>query len=192
MTALTEIKEIHEKIDVEKEILNTMPKNNGKNIEKYSEKISQLKNEYTELKSEIHEILFQRYQKAVDIKNNDETEKLDTKLDIIEKSLYLLSEEKTQFLTYINSEVTVNKTISGRFSSLEYKFRKGLCVPISKTIKSELDLDMFDITIDETGSRDLGILGLGRVSFIGNNQKLRIIVPKGTFNIRSKIDHVNK
>ena len=62
------------------------------------------------------------------------------------------------------------------------------------TIKSELDLDMFDITIDETGSRDLGILGLGWVSFIGNNQKLRIIVPKGTFifNIRSKIDHVNK
>lgn len=108
--------------------------------------------------------------------------------------IQLLSEEKTQFLTYINNEVTVNKTISGRFSSLEYKFRKGLCVPISKTIKSELDLDMFDITIDETGSRDLGILGLGWVSFIGNNQKLRIIVPKGTFifNIRSKIDHVNK
>ena len=38
--------EILENIESIKEILSTMPKNNEKNIEKYSEKIEELKQEY--------------------------------------------------------------------------------------------------------------------------------------------------
>lgn len=108
--------------------------------------------------------------------------------------IQLLSEEKTQFSVYINEDVTVFKTISGRFSSNEYKIKKGICVPLSKTISSTLDLDAFDIEINESGRRDIGILGLGWISFEGNKQKLRIFVPKGTFiyNTRSKIKHVDK
>ena len=45
--------EIIEKIEAEKEILKTMPKNNKKNITKYSEKIKQLKKEYSNLNNKI-------------------------------------------------------------------------------------------------------------------------------------------
>ena len=45
--------EIIEKIEAEKEILKTMPKNNKKNITKYSEKIKELKKEYSNLNNKI-------------------------------------------------------------------------------------------------------------------------------------------
>ncbi len=97
MVDLVEIKEIFEKIDVEKEILATMPKNNDKNVEKYLEEIEQLKNTYTELQNQIFKTLYQRYKKAVEIEETDEIEVLNKKLNSIEKFAYLLSDEKTSY-----------------------------------------------------------------------------------------------
>ena len=45
--------EILEKINVEKEVLSTMPRNNAKNIDKYLEKVLQLKKEYEGYQEEI-------------------------------------------------------------------------------------------------------------------------------------------
>ena len=41
------------------------------------------------------------------------------------------------------------------------------------------DFDIYDITIDETGPRDLGIAGLGWITFEGAGQSFRLFVPKG-------------
>lgn len=51
---------------------------------------------------------------------------------------------------------------------------------------------VYDIDIDETGDRDIGILGLGWFSFKGDGQKFRIYVPKGVFvyTTRAKIKYV--
>lgn len=98
MTELTEIKEICEKIDVEKEILGTMPKNNEKNKEKYKEKLSELKQEYKEIQDKIEKILNTRYKKATEIESVDEEiQNISSKINKIENELNLLSTEKTSY-----------------------------------------------------------------------------------------------
>lgn len=98
MSDLTEIKEILEKIDVEKEILGTMPKNNEKNVEKYLEKVNGLKKEYKEIYEQIDNELNKRYKKATQIDStNNEIEIIDKKISTIENELYLLSMEKTSY-----------------------------------------------------------------------------------------------
>jgi len=86
-----------EKIEVEKEILSTMPRNNAKNVDKYLEKVLQLKKEYEGYQDEIVKIFKKRYEKATDIKSTDEIENLKIRLNTIEKTLYLLSDEKTSY-----------------------------------------------------------------------------------------------
>lgn len=89
---------ICEKIDIEKEILNAMPKNNEKNIEKYKEKVNQLKNEYKEIYDQIENELNCRYKKIIDIESmNDEIEIVDKKINTIERELSLLSNVKTSY-----------------------------------------------------------------------------------------------
>lgn len=91
------IKEILEKIDVEKEVLATMPKNNAKNVDKYLEKVLQIKKEYEGYKEKIVNTFNKRYEKLTDIKSTNEIENLDIRLNTIENTLYLLSNEKTSY-----------------------------------------------------------------------------------------------
>ena len=83
--------EIIEKIEAEKEILATMPKNNKKNIAKYLEKIEQLKKEYTNLLDKSVREMKKRYDNTIDIKSNEEIEKNNAELERISKILKLLS-----------------------------------------------------------------------------------------------------
>ena len=91
------IKEIFEKIEVEKEVLSTMPKNNAKNIDKYLEKVLQLKKEYEGYQEEIVKTFNKRYEKATDIQSTNEVENLEIRLNTIENTLYLLSNTKTSY-----------------------------------------------------------------------------------------------
>ena len=68
--------EIIEKIAVEKEVLSTMPRNNAKNVDKYLEKILQLKKEYEGYQENIVKIFNKRFKKATDIKSANEVENL--------------------------------------------------------------------------------------------------------------------
>ena len=49
--------------------------------------------------------------------------------------------------------------------------------------------DVYDLTVEEEGSRDIGIAGYGWVRFKGDNQTFRIFVPRGVaiYTSRSKI-----
>ena len=89
--------EILEKINVEKEVLSTMPKNNAKNVDKYLEKVLQLKKEYEGYQEEIEKIFNKRYEKATNIKSTNEIENLQIRLNTIENTLYLLSDAKTSY-----------------------------------------------------------------------------------------------
>ncbi|HPV69873.1 MAG TPA: hypothetical protein PK030_02355, partial [Bacilli bacterium] len=69
---------------------------------------------------------------------------------------------------------------------------KDLLHPTSKNLQSLKDFDIYDIVVDEEGSRDIGINGLGWFSFIGANQTFRLYLPKGVsfYTTRSKIQDV--
>ena len=97
MSDSIKIQEILEKIEVEKEILSTMPKNNAKNTEKYIEKIIELKKEYEKYEDQIEKIFKKRYKKLTDIKQANDIENLEIRLNTIENTLYLLSDEKTSY-----------------------------------------------------------------------------------------------
>ena len=55
------------------------------------------------------------------------------------------------------------------------------------------DFDAFDIIVEEKGQRDIGIEGLGWVSFVGNGQTFTVVVPKGVsvYTSRCKIKDKN-
>lgn len=111
--------EMLEKIEVEKQLLSLMPRNNNKNISKYLEKIQELSKEYTKTQEQIEKILVKRYEKALNVKKSNEIENLEIRLNTIEKTLYLLSDEKTSY-----EKMELDKIIYkiGRFykGNLEY------------------------------------------------------------------------
>ena len=88
---------LEEQIEVEKQLLSVMPKNNKKNIYKYLEKIQSLIKEYEGYRNTIIKTLTKRYEKALDIEQTNEVENLSIRLNTIEKTLYLLSDEKTSY-----------------------------------------------------------------------------------------------
>lgn len=105
----------------------------------------------------------------------------------------LLEGKRTLFTAYFHSHVALkkthlsNKNIDERFIQLVNK--KALKPSYSHLI-SVKDLDVYELTITESGLRDIGIMGLGWISFVANNQKIRVYVPKGVsiYQTRAKIN----
>ena len=67
--------------------------------------------------------------------------------------------------------------------------QKGSLFPQAPSLISPCDFAAYDVTIDESGSRDLGIEGYGWIRFEGKGQTFRVFVPKevSIYNTRSKI-----
>ena len=89
--------EIIEKIEAEKEVLKTMPKNNPKNIAKYLDKIEQLKKEYNNLLDKTVKEMQKRYEIAIDVQSDKEIEKKEVELDRISKILIILNDMQTSY-----------------------------------------------------------------------------------------------
>ena len=94
MKNFEEIKNITEKIEVEKEILLALPKNNEKNEQKYLEKVKELEKNYKKYKTKIEDYLEKEYNSYTNINEDEEIGLLKSRIDTIEKILYLLSDEK--------------------------------------------------------------------------------------------------
>ena len=78
------IEEIIDKINVNKEILSTMPKNNLKNINIYQIRIQELKEEYENYKKDISSRLQRRYKNAVKNQiNNEEIDNIKKRLKTV-------------------------------------------------------------------------------------------------------------
>lgn len=103
-----------------------------------------------------------------------------------------LEGKRTVFTCYFHDRIALkkthlsNKNIDSRFIKL---VNDKMLKPAHPNIHSLKDLDVYDLSITESGRRDVGILGLGWITFKGNNQKIRLYVPKGVsiYNTRSKI-----
>lgn len=100
----------------------------------------------------------------------------------------LMSGEKTKVDLYVNDLIQVKIAKNGESNFASILSRHSL-QPCSQRIISFADFDVYDFKITENGDRDIGILGLGWMHFIGNSQTFRIFVPKGVYvyTTRSKI-----
>ncbi len=97
---------------------------------------------------------------------------------------------KTAVSIYASSEVKVKKC---QTKKAEEEFidgiRKGNLTPVSKLLQEPKDFDVYEVAIDETDRRDIGIGGLGWISFQSEGQKFNVYVPSGTaiYVSRSKV-----
>jgi 30S ribosome assembly GTPase len=108
--------------------------------------------------------------------------------------IQLISGTRTEISCYASNEVDINLIKSDLDKNLLNLLKKKKVSPIVDFIKSATDFDAYDIQITEKGSRDIGILGLGWINFVGNSQLFRIFVPKGVYvyTTRGKVQYVNK
>ncbi len=99
------------------------------------------------------------------------------------------SENKTTIYCYFSEKLDLKQKRGDSLKAFKTILNKGNQKNTSFKFRDLKDFDAFDIEITEKGNRDIGILGLGWISFSGNNQKFRLFVPKGVYvySTRSKI-----
>lgn len=105
----------------------------------------------------------------------------------------LLSDKKTILNIFIPEKIDIKRISSDNIDVQFAKIiQKGRIAPVSSKYNELVDFDAFDILVEEKGSRDIGIQGLGWFTFEGNEQKFRIYVPKGVsiYTSRAKIKNV--
>ena len=91
------LEELKLNIDMNKEILDSLPKNNTKNKKIYISKIEELKKEHEEYQKEIIEEIDKRYKKISNIKEKSEIEISRQKVERDAGVLYLLNEIDTSY-----------------------------------------------------------------------------------------------
>ena len=101
----------------------------------------------------------------------------------------LLEGEKTPVKVYVSSEIPVSRKRFGPVEQTIAKLIGQLGMRSDKPKFSANDADVFDLKVEEDTERDIGIEGLGWVSFKGNGQTFRIYVRKGVaiYTSRAKI-----
>ena len=100
------------------------------------------------------------------------------------------SEGKTPLKCYFSEKLDVKVKRGDGLKAFKNILKNGTQKNTSYKYRDIKDFDAYDFEISETGSRDIGILGLGWISFEGNKQKFRIFVPKGiyVYSTRSKVN----
>jgi len=101
----------------------------------------------------------------------------------------LLKGEKTHIREFFSKKVELHKAKSKGEAVFFKKLAAGDLLPACPSISAPADFDAYDIGVEESGDRDIGIAGLGWISFIGEGQTFRVYVPKGVsiYSTRSKI-----
>lgn len=104
--------------------------------------------------------------------------------------LDLLKGDKQEIKAYFAKDVTLTKVRTSRADDAFVRRKAGgSMVPVSQSINAAVDFDAFDLDVEESGDRDIGVAGLGWIHFIGDHQKWRIFTPKNVaiYHSRSKI-----
>ncbi|MEG1222082.1 MAG: GTPase [Bacilli bacterium] len=108
----------------------------------------------------------------------------------------LIKGEKTSVKVFISQKIEIKPfKLTDEIDSVFYNYiNKKYFKPVSKMLDGPEKFDIYDVVITEEGQRDIGILGLGWISFVGKNQTFRVTVPKGVFlyTTRAKINYVKK
>ncbi len=107
-------------------------------------------------------------------------------------AIQLMSKGKLELIAYASEGIDLKvKNMTGD-KLIETAIKKHNLKPTSSKFTSFSEFDAYDFQITEKGSRDLGILGLGWINFEGNNQLIRVFVPKGVYvyTTRAKVVYV--
>lgn len=102
----------------------------------------------------------------------------------------LLEGKRQEVKCYFAAPVTLSKSKGKNADAFFRKASSGSLVPtLSKQPVVMADFDAFDISVEEVGSRDIGIAGLGWINFQGDAQKWRVFTPKNVaiYVTRAKI-----
>lgn len=104
--------------------------------------------------------------------------------------IQLIDGKSTTFTCYFHDKIELKRSHTSKPEPkfIDFVNKKAIepALPAIQTIK---DLDVYDINITESNQRDIGILGLGWISFMAANQTIRIYVPKGVsiYHSRPKV-----
>ena len=138
---------ILEKIDMDKEVLSAMPKNNKKNISKYIQYVQELKKEYETIENDINDEMTKRYKKILAVKKNKEIDIEKREIDEISNLLDIIGTTKTSY-----EKMGIDKKIYklGRFykENLENINIEILeCIKKFKEVGIDLTSEDFDYSI---------------------------------------------
>ena len=141
------MKELKEKIEVDKELLSTMPKNNSKSIAKYVKKIEEIQNNYIEQRDEIYEILNNRYKNGINIEENPEIQYLGKKIQDLENDVYILNKKKTSYEKMDLDKIIykIRKYYKGNFDIVNEQI--AIVLDKFSDIGIELQIEDFDYSI---------------------------------------------
>ncbi len=103
-----------------------------------------------------------------------------------------LNEGKTPLSCYLSDKIQIKTKRGDPIKFFKSVLKNGTQENTSFKFRDLALFDVYDFEITETGERDVGILGLGWFQFSGNNQKIRIFVPKGVYvyTTRAKLKNV--
>lgn len=90
------IEKLQEEIEIDKETLGLLPRNNLKNITKSLVKIEQIKNKYNDIYESIYQEINNRYQKINQVEENPEIEKIEDEIQRIEENI-IVNNMKTSY-----------------------------------------------------------------------------------------------
>ena len=96
---------IFEKMMADKEILETMPKNNEKNIEKYKAKVNEMRLEYLKFSNEVYNEINKRFEEKTKFEEDKVIEKVRNEVYNYEEIIEILNDQKTSYQkTGLNKE----------------------------------------------------------------------------------------
>lgn len=156
---MNKLEEINIKIDANKELIGTLPKNNEKNIKSYLKKLEEFTEEFKEYEKQILSEMEIRLEKISTTKENEELVEIKKGIEKIEKIMYLLNSIQTSYekmeldraihnLRYYykkNLEV-VNETII--FCLRKFK-EVGICLKIDDFCYSKFVRDYMEVILAE-------------------------------------------
>ncbi|HOJ45343.1 MAG TPA: ribosome biogenesis GTPase YqeH [Bacilli bacterium] len=86
----------------------------------------------------------------------------------------------TGFTFYVSNLVELKRTaLVNADKTFDSLVSKNKIRPTSKIVKGFGDLEAFEVDILDKGKLDIGIVGLGWVTFTASKQRIRILAPKG-------------
>lgn len=138
---------ILEKIETDKEVLSTIPRNNKKNIAKYIQALQELQEEYNNVSQEVYDELNKRYKKILSVKTNRDIEEERTEIEEVSNLLDVIGTIKTPY-----EKMGLDKRIYrlGRFykENLESINKEILeCINKFKKVGINLSADNFEYSI---------------------------------------------
>lgn len=138
---MNNLEELSKKINIHKEILDAMPKNNSKNIKEYINLVENLKIEFSSYQQDVLREMEKRLKQIKNVKKNLEIEELKQKIDNNEGVLYLLNTVDTSYekmdldKSMFNLKQYYNKNLEIVNESISYCIKKFEEVGIELGVK---------------------------------------------------------